>query len=407
MEGIEQRFDREFTLAELLSGVNLPVLAEQLKRIVGGEVRLRTMQGAALLETPPGLVCATRIEVRHELEPMGYLEADTSDRQRVEAAARLLEMLLKANARYHMASQLHLDVVHEDYDTLQRKHAELTASEGRYKALAENLEERVAEQVKTIESAQRQLFQAEKMASVGQLAAGMAHEINNPVGFIRSNLSTAQSYVGILDRVAQLAKTSGSAEVAAYWRQENLGFILEDFATLLEESVAGADRVARIVSDLKDFSNIDQAEEQIADINACIRSVCNVALAQVSKQAELVLTLADLPSTRCRPGHLNQVFLNLLLNAAQAMDRPGQIRITTHVERESIGIEISDTGRGMAPEVQQRIFDPFFTTREVGQGTGLGLTVARDIIAAHGGMLSVESKLGQGATFTIKLPVTA
>ena len=407
MKHSEASFDREYALAELLSGVNLAALAEQLKRIVGGAVRLETMQGATLLATHTGLVCATRIEVRHELEPMGYLDADTPDRQRVEAAARLLEMLLKANARYHMAAQLHLDVVHDDYATLQRKHAELAASEARYKALAENLEQRVAEQVKTIESAQRQLFQAEKMASVGQLAAGMAHEINNPVGFVRSNLSTAQSYIGILDRLAQLAKASGNAEVAAFWRKENLSFILEDFATLLEESIAGSDRVARIVADLKDFSTVDQAEEQIADINTCIRAVCNVASAQVSKQAELVLALADLPPTRCRPGHLNQVFLNLLLNAAQAMDRPGQIRIATSVERESIGIEISDTGRGMAPEVQKRIFDPFFTTREVGQGTGLGLTVARDIIAAHGGMLSVESKLGQGTTFTIKLPITA
>lgn len=407
MKRIEQRFDREFALAELLSGVNLAALAEQLKRIVGGEVRLETKQGEALWATRPDWVGATRIEVRHELEPMGHLEADTSDRQRVEAAARLLEMLLKANARYHMASQLHLEVVHEDYETLQRKHAELAASEARYKALAENLEERVAKQVETIESAQRQLFQAEKMASVGQLAAGMAHEINNPVGFVRSNLSTAQSYVEKLDRLAQLAKASGNAEIAAYWRQENLSFILEDFATLLKESVAGADRVARIVADLKDFSKIDQAEEQIADINACIRAVCNVASAQISKQAELALDLANLPLTRCRPGHLNQVILNLLLNAAQALERTGRIRIASRAEGDSIMIEISDTGRGMAPEVLARIFDPFFTTREVGQGTGLGLTVARDIVVAHGGTLAVESQLGQGTTFTIQLPISA
>ena len=406
MQHIEASFDREYALAELLSGVNLAALAEQFKRIVGAEVRLQTMQGEALWATPPGLVCATRIEVCHELEPIGYLDADSTDRQRVEAAARLLEMLLKANARYHMAAQLHLEVVHEDYATLQRKHAELAASEGRYKALAENLEQRVTEQLKTIESAQRQLFQAEKMASVGQLAAGMAHEINNPVGFVRSNLFTAQSYVEKLERLAQLAKASGDAEVAAYWREENLSFILEDFATLLNESVAGADRVARIVADLKDFSKVDQAEEQIADINTCIRSVCNVASGLVSKQAELVLALADLPPTRCRPGHLNQAILNLLLNAAQAMDRPGQIRIATRVEHETIGIEISDTGRGIAPEVLDRIFDPFFTTREVGQGTGLGLTVARDIVAAHGGMLSVESRQGQGTVFTLKLPIT-
>ncbi len=407
MADIEQRFDREFTLAELLGGLNLTALAAQLKCLVGGEVCLVSKAGAPCFETQPGVVGESRVEVRYEIEPMGFFEADSADRPRVEAAARLLEMLLRANARYCMAAQLHLHVVHEDYATLQAKHAELSASEARYKSLAENLELRVAEQVKLIEVAQRQLFQAEKMASVGQLAAGMAHEINNPLSFVRSNLSTAQSYIEKLGRLAQWAEASGNADVAAYWRQEKLSFVLEDFSNLLQESVTGADRVAHIVADLKDFSQVDQTEEQLADINACIRTVCNIASAQISKQAEVVLALGKLPFTRCCPGRLNQAFLNLLLNAAQAMERPGRIDIASSADGATLRITISDTGRGMTPEVLSCIFDPFFTTRVVGQGKGLGLTVARDIVVAHGGKLAVASALGRGTVFTITLPIRA
>ena len=412
MDIIAQPFDQELTLAELLRGVAPAKLVTALATLLGGDVRLVAADGAELAAgrpdtAPPDPLSnprSNRTPLRHEFETIGFVESGVSEAHRVEAAAALVEMLLAANARYQMASRLHTEVVHADYESLQRKNTELAASEARYKALAGNLEERVAEQVKTIETAQRQLFQAEKMAAVGQLAAGMAHEINNPIGFVRSNLATAGGYLARLDQLARTARASGDPAVLAYWRKEDMDFVLGDFAALLNESVSGADRIAAIVADLKEFSNIDHAEQQLADINACVRSVCKVAASRMAGRAEVVLALGEIPMVRCRPGHINQVLLNLLLNAAQAMDEPGQVRIATTAEGDGVRIEIADNGRGIAPDVLPRIFDPFFTTRAVGQGTGLGLTVARDVLAAHGGAIAVESELGRGTTFSIHLP---
>lgn len=312
---------------------------------------------------------------------------------------------MQSGARYFMASEMHIEVVKEDFAELQRKHAALQESEARYKSLAEHLDERVKVQVGTIESTQRQLYQAEKMASVGQLAAGVAHEINNPIGFIRSNLSTALGYVRKITGMAELIKTQGSTQLAAAWKAADLDFVLEDFASLLNESISGADRVTRIVADLKGFSNVDQAEEETVNLNDNIRSVCNVAASQINKQADLKLTLGELPALRCHAGHLNQVFLNLLLNAAQAMKTRGEIHIQSGVVNKQICISFSDTGSGIPADVLPRIFDPFFTTHEVGSGTGLGLTVCRDIITALGGRIEVESAPGTGTKFTIYLPV--
>ena len=323
----------------------------------------------------------------------------------MRAAANMLELFMQSGARYFMASEMHIEVVKADYEELQRRHAALMESEARYKALAENLEMRVKEQVNTIESARRQLYQAEKLASVGQLAAGVAHEINNPIGFIRSNLGTAQSYVQKFQSVAGQVKSSGNAALATAWQTADLDFVLADFPSLLQESVDGADRVARIVSDLKGFSSIDQPEEEIVDLNDCIRSACNVATNQINSRADLKLALGELPPLRCKAGHLSQVFLNLLLNAAQAMKERGEIRIQSGIENGQIVIRFSDTGCGIPPEVLPRIFDPFFTTQDVGSGSGLGLTVSRDIITAHGGNIEVESEVGTGTTFTIYLPV--
>ena len=159
------------------------------------------------------------------------------------------------------------------------------------------------------------------------------------------------------------------------------------------------------MSDLKEFSNVDQIEDEMVNLNDNIRSACNVAAHQINDHADLELMLGELPPLRCKPGHLSQVFLNLLLNAAQAMSKRGKIRILSHVEKDRIVILFSDTGCGIPPEVMPRIFDPFFTTHDVGSGTGLGLTVSRDIIIAHGGNIEVSSEPNVGTTFTIHLPI--
>jgi len=399
-------YDSALSLRELLSGVVPDKLSPALTVLLGAPPRVVSANGSWVMgDTPPLAANARRMPLTHDLETVGYLETTAKDEARVRAVTVILESFMRLGARYFMASEMHIEVVKSDYEELQRKHAALAESEARYRELAENLVERVKEQVQTIESAHRQLYQTEKLASVGQLAAGVAHEINNPIGFIRSNLGTAQSYVMKLQSVAESIKSSGNAGLVSAWQTADLDFVLEDFPSLLQESLAGANRVARIVSDLKEFSTVDQIEDEMVNLNDNIRSACNVAAHQINDHADLELTLGELPPLRCKAGHLSQVFLNLLLNAAQAMSKRGKIRILSHVEKDRIVILFSDTGCGIPPEVMPRIFDPFFTTHDVGSGTGLGLTVSRDIIIAHGGNIEVSSEPNVGTTFTIHLPI--
>lgn len=406
MEIHARGYDSALSLRELLSGVVPGKLSAALTVLLGAPARVVSADGTWVMSDAPALVTsAKRLPLLHDLETAGFLETTASDEGRVRAVAIILESFMRSGSRYFMASEMHIEVVKTDFEELQRKHEALTASEARYKALAERLEERVKEQVNTIESAHRQLYQAEKLASVGQLAAGVAHEINNPIGFIRSNLSTAQSYVQKFQSVAEQVKSSGDAVLLDAWQSADLDFVLEDFPSLLHESVNGADRVARIVSDLKGFSNVDQAEEETVNLNDNIRSACNVAANQISGRADLKLALGELPKLRCKAGHLSQVFLNLLLNAAHAMKQRGEISIRSGVERDQIIIRFEDTGCGIPPDILPRIFDPFFTTNDVGSGTGLGLTVSRDIILAHGGNIEVSSITDVGTTFTIHLPL--
>ena len=405
MQARNDHFDRDFTLTELLAGMSREKLARSLEVLLGPGFRLLSATGEVLLGTAEPLPAACRCELRLDIEPVGYLEDSAAAQPQVQACAHLIELVMKSAARYLMASHLHEENVNESYQRLLLQHEALLKSELRYKQLAEELEARVQAQVKTIKQAERQLYQAEKMASVGQLAAGVAHEINNPMGFIRSNLGTAKAYVQSFSRLAPLVKSGAGDQLAAAWKADDMDFVLEDFASLLDESITGADRVARIVADLKGFSNIDRTEEEVININDCITSVCNVAASRIPPGVHLVTELEQIPPLRCRPGHLNQVFLNLLLNAVQAVGEQGEIRMRTESGEGEILVHVTDTGAGITEENLPRIFEPFFTTREVGQGTGLGLTVSRDIAQAHGGVMEVESREGAGSHFTVHLPL--
>jgi signal transduction histidine kinase len=320
--------------------------------------------------------------------------------------AALVELLLGSVVRYRMAVDLHEEAVREDYAALQQKHAALEISEARYRKLNEELEQRVREQVATIDAAQRQLYQVEKLASVGQLAAGVAHEINNPIGFIRSNLNTARRYADTVRGLQSVVATGDAAQIAAAWQRLDMDFVLGDFVELIDDSIAGADRVARIVTDLKGFSNVDRPEEAVIDLNDNLRSACNVMATRLPPGATIEQDLQPLPPFLCLPGHLNQVFLNVLLNAAQAVaPETGRVAVRSRAVDGEIRIEIGDNGCGIAPEDLPRVFDPFFTTRGVGQGTGLGLTVGRDIVLVHNGRMDIASRPGAGTTVTITLPV--
>lgn len=396
-----QTFDRERGLAEWLQGVDLARLRETLAALAGGDARLLDAASpAAAAES-----AARRLPLKLDWETVGYLESATGDDTTLRALADLLDLLLKSTARYRMAAELHEEAVRSDYDELQRKHAALQESEANYRRLAEELEARVEEQVKTLDSARRQLYQAEKLASIGQLAAGVAHEINTPLGFIRSNLHAASGYVGQLQGLAQAVKSGDGARAAARWQELDGDFLLQDFADLLRESIEGADRVARIVADLKGFSNVDRTEEALVDLNDNLVAACNMVTPRVKGRAEIELDLQPLPRLLCLPGHLNQVFLNLLLNAAQAVAPPaGKIVVRSRAADNEIRVQVADNGGGIPAENLSRVFDPFFTTRDVGQGTGLGLTVAKDIVEAHGGSIEIESRPGAGTTVTVRLP---
>ncbi|MCW9023823.1 MAG: ATP-binding protein [Gammaproteobacteria bacterium] len=398
-------FDRELSIDDLLKGVNREKLLQALRSLLGESVCILNMAGDSVLGEYNDRIDSIRIPLTIQLEPVAYLQA--GDSKVTHSATILVEQILKSAERYLMASNLHVEAVHADYEALQKKHEALMDSEEKYKALAQNLEQRVEEQVKTIENAQRQLYQAEKLASVGQLAAGIAHEINNPVGFITSNLATAQNYVSNIVKFSeQIQKELNGPVLKRVWDECDIEYMLQDFNELLKESVSGAERVAGIVSDLKDFSNVDRTEEATLNINQIIHSVCNVATNQIGQKAELELALGELPLTRCRPGHLAQVFLNILLNAVTAIKKAaGKIQIESGLINREIVIRVSDNGKGMSAEVMRRIFDPFYTTHDVGEGTGLGLTVSRDIIAAHNGTITVDSQEDTGTTFTIILPV--
>jgi two-component system NtrC family sensor kinase len=265
-----------------------------------------------------------------------------------------------------------------------------------------------------LKDTQAQVVQQEKMASIGQLAAGVAHEINNPMGFISSNLSTLGKYVerynDFIKAQSELIESQVDKDAAAKIREKRqalkLDYSLDDGSDLIKESQEGAERVRTIVKNLKSFSRVDEAACKDADINECITSTINIVWNELKYKVKLVKELGEIPLTKCYPQQLNQVFMNLLVNASQAIAKRGEIIVKTWHESGIIYASVSDNGCGMTQEVVNHIFEPFFTTKDIGKGTGLGLSITYDIIKKHNGEITVESEPGMGTTFTVRLPIT-
>lgn len=263
--------------------------------------------------------------------------------------------------------------------------------------------------------AQEQLMQSEKLASIGQLAAGVAHEINNPIGYVFSNFSTLEKYIaGLLEMLKTYEQAESGigasdilASVEAVRERIDLAFMMEDIPVLMAESKEGIARVRKIVQDLKDFSRIDANQEwQWANLHEGIDSTLNIVNNEVKYKADVIKQYGDIPDIECFPSQINQVVMNIVVNGAHAIgSERGQIIIRTGAEGERVWIEISDTGMGIPKEHLSRIFDPFFTTKPIGSGTGLGLSLSYGIIQKHNGRIEVESELNRGTTFRITLPV--
>jgi two-component system NtrC family sensor kinase len=257
--------------------------------------------------------------------------------------------------------------------------------------LNETLEARVDERTRELRETQAQLVQAEKMKSLGQLVAGVAHELNNPIGFVHANLQLLDEYIRKL--------TEGQRT------ESDTARIQEAIAKLLLRSREGTERVKKIVQDLRTFSRMDQAEIQVVDLHEEIDRTLALMEPRFKNNIHVVRDYGDIPRVRCNPGQMNQVFLNLLMNACDAIERDGTVTIRTRAKDGGVRLEFHDDGPGISAEVQSRIFDPFFTTKPVGVGTGLGLSLSHGIIERHGGRIFVGSDPGAGTTFVIDLPL--
>ena len=267
-----------------------------------------------------------------------------------------------------------------------------------------------------LKSAQSRLLQQEKMAAIGQLAAGVAHEINNPIAFVMSNINTLGKYAARLKGHLQAQSEALQAisrgqdaslalsRVNEAARQMKIDAVLNDIDTLIADSLDGTERVRQIVQNLKNFSHVDESGFKYGDINAGLASTINIVWNELKYKADLEKEFDDIPLVQCNLGQLNQVFMNLLVNAAQSIEKHGSLKVKSWHDRENVYVSVSDTGCGIPPENIPKIFDPFFTTKEVGKGTGLGLSIAYDIVKKHGGEITVKSAVGAGTVFTVRIP---
>jgi two-component system, NtrC family, sensor kinase len=344
----------------------------------------------------------------------GYLtikgEKPLEDIARITGNA--LNLLVQTNLKSRLTSEVDLLVLNQSNAELLEINKQLATSEKKYRDLSEHLEEKVKERTNELRQVHTRLLQQEKMASIGQLAAGIAHEINNPMGFVMSNLNTLKTYMArsreILE-MCRLAAESGKVvpefadTFSEQWKRFKMDAVISDADDLIHESLDGAERVKHIVSNLRVISHIDEDETGMIDINEELGIILNLLNQEVPSGANIVKEFSPLPKLTCNPGLMSQGFFNIILNALQSRKDGLEVVVTTLCSDNQIIIRIADNGPGIPDAIIGRVFDPFFTTKEVGKGTGLGLSIVYDIITSHGGTIEVQGR--NGATFEIKLPI--
>ncbi|HSP77415.1 MAG TPA: ATP-binding protein, partial [Myxococcaceae bacterium] len=301
---------------------------------------------------------------------------------------------------------------------LLQQEEELRRHRDSLEALVQSRTQKLRQATLELEVQQAQLIQSEKMASLGQMAAGIVHEINNPVSYVTSNLRTLGECVSVFTSLLQLQREflalqpsrpqGPGAELLArmrdLWSKGDVNFLLEDVPEMILESQEGTRRIQEIIHSLRSFAREDSGEPELVDVNAELESTLKLVWNELKYKCEVQRDFASLPPVVFHPTQLSQVFANLLINAAQAIETQGEILIQTRLEGTEVVVRISDTGHGMTQETLSKLFMPFFTTKPRGQGTGLGLSISYGIITRHNGRILVESEPGQGSTFTLRLP---
>jgi len=414
----------EKRLAEIISPAEIEPLLRSL--IKAGPVWAAVLDedGLPICRHGDGHQSDTLQEIRQSLlvegEPRGTLivASNPSQFQAAEPLALLardaLQLTVNNNLKRMLTTEIHTSVVQESYEQLVGINRNLAESERRYRELALSLEQKVEERTNELQKAYGKILQQEKLAAVGGLAAGMAHEINNPNGFILSNLTTFKKYLGRMSEMLGLYRLLASKDISseqlklmteARWRELKLDFVLEDAQDLLSQSQQGAERIGKIVADLKSFSHVDETSGVAADLNLELKRTLSVMNLNMAPGTVIVQDLQPLPLFACNPGLLSQAFLNIIQNALQSNDKGLEVRISSKCEDGEIIIAVADNGRGIPADNLTRVFEPFFTTRDVGSGTGMGLTVARDIVHGVGGNMEIDSSAGLGTTVTIRLPL--
>ncbi len=271
-----------------------------------------------------------------------------------------------------------------------------------------------------LKNQKEQMVQHEKLASIGLLAAGVAHEINNPIGFIRSNLETLEKYLESIqivlaayEKLSEQLRTPNAAEnlsqpldeLSALIKKHELDYITEDSMSCITESISGTKRVENIVRNLRDFSRTDKDERVSLNINGCIDDSINLITNEIKYKCVIKKEYAEVPEIFGCPGQLNQVLINILLNSVQAIETKGEIRIRTRADAENIFIDIIDNGPGFSEDNIKKLFDPFFTTKGLKEGTGLGLYISHGLVQKHRGQITAANEPGSGARITISLPI--
>ncbi|BBO82913.1 hypothetical protein DSCO28_34790 [Desulfosarcina ovata subsp. sediminis] len=450
------QFDREYSLADLfplararellaeIDGRTQAIILHPDGRVHYGANDTDMEDYASFLQQHPSWPDAAwvddrhrrhlRFDLIHEMEIIGILilivpkeSMDSMDRllHLGRFTAGFVNRMIDLNHRNRMTAGLHGQVVNESYTQLMKKADQLARSEERYRRLAESLEIEVEKKTREVRETQMALLQQEKMAAIGQLAAGMAHEINNPMGFIISNLNTLRGSTDELSRLIVhyrnltdlLEKPAGEARAVSQIREQmasidrlihemDLDFVIKDTQSLIEESLDGAKRVKIIVENLRDFTHPSVDTIENVNLNDCLDITLAMLSSHRSPDVTVLRHYGDIPEIACHLREINQVLFNILKNAFQAVGNQGEIVLDSKKEADRVMIRISDTGVGIPASDLGTIFDPFFTTREVGEGTGLGLFHAYNTIKALGGTLTAESQVGHGSAFTIRIPLT-